>query len=58
MRNKIVVTIGGRDYTMVAVEDEEYVRKCAEHVDQQLKQVSSGRVQARLTMVPCSRRDW
>ena len=44
MRNKIVVTIGGRDYTMVAVEDEEYVRKCAEHVDQQLKQVSSGRL--------------
>ena len=42
MRNKVVVTIGGRDYTMVAVEDEEYVRQCAQHVDQQLKQISSG----------------
>ena len=42
MRNKVVVTIGGRDYTMVAVEDETYVRQCAEHVDQQIKQVSSG----------------
>ena len=42
MRNKVVVTIAGREYTMVAVEDEAYVRKCAEHVDQQLKQVLSG----------------
>ena len=34
MKNKITVTIGGRDYTMVAVEDEAYVRRCAELVDQ------------------------
>ena len=39
MKNKIVVTIGGRDYTMVAVEDGAYVRRCAELVDQQLREV-------------------
>lgn len=42
MRNKVVVTIAGREYTMVAVEDETYVRRCADLVDQQLKQISSG----------------
>lgn len=42
MKNKITVTIGGRDYTMVAVEDEAYVRRCAELVDQQIKEVSAG----------------
>lgn len=41
MKNKITVTIGGRDYTMVAVEDEAYVRRCAELVDQQIREVSA-----------------
>ena len=41
MKNKITVTIGGRDYTMVAVEDEAYVRRCAELVDQQIKEISA-----------------
>ena len=36
MKNKVVVTIAGRDYTMVAVEDEAYVRRCAAQVDGQL----------------------
>ena len=40
MRNRVVVTIGGKDYTMVAVEDEGYVRRCAALVDQQLRQVT------------------
>ncbi len=40
MKNRIVVTIGGKDYTMVAVEDESYVRRCAALVDQQLREVS------------------
>ena len=44
MKNKIVVTIGDRDYTMLAVEDEAYVRRCAAHVDQQLKPLLSGRL--------------
>ena len=40
MRNRIVVNIGGKDYTMVAVEDEGYVRRCAALVDQQLQEVT------------------
>ena len=40
MRNKIVVNIGGRDYTLVAAEDEVYVRRCAELVNQQLQEVT------------------
>ena len=41
MKNTIKVTIGGRDYNMVAVEDEGYVRRCAELVDQQIREVSA-----------------
>ncbi len=44
MKNKVVVTIADRDYTMVAVEDEAYVRKCASHVNDQLREVSSSRI--------------
>ena len=44
MKNKVVVTIAGRDYTMVAVEDEAYVRKCASHVDAQLREISGSRL--------------
>ena len=44
MKNKVVVTIAGRDYTMVAVEDETYVRRCAAHVDGQIREVSSIRL--------------
>ena len=39
MKNKVVVTIGGKDYTMVAAEDEEYVRRCAQLVDRHLAEV-------------------
>ena len=42
MKNRIVVTIGGRDYTMVAAENEEYVRRCAELVDRQIQEVGEG----------------
>ena len=44
MKNKVVVTISGRDYTMVAVEDEAYVRRCASHVDAQLREINSSRL--------------
>lgn len=44
MRNKVVVTIAGRDYTMVAVEDEAYVRRCAAHVDGQLREIMNSRI--------------
>ena len=40
MKNRVVVTIGGKDYTMVAVEDEGYVRRGAALVAQQLRQVT------------------
>ena len=42
MRNKVVVTIGGKDYTMVAAENEGYVRKCAALVDGQLCEILAG----------------
>lgn len=42
MRNKVVVTIGAKNYTMVAAEDEDYVRRCAELVDKQIEEVSAG----------------
>lgn len=42
MRNKVVVTIGGKNYTMVASEDEGYVQKCAALVDKHLGEVSAG----------------
>ena len=44
MKNKVVVTIADREYTMVAVEDEAYVRKCADHVDAQLRELSGARI--------------
>ena len=45
MKNKVTVSIAGQEYTMVAVEDESYVRKVASHVDGQLREVlSSGRL--------------
>ena len=44
MKNKVVVTIADRDYTMVAVEDENYVRKCAAYADQQLREIANSRI--------------
>ena len=37
MRNHITVTIAEQDYTLVAAEDEAYVRKVAAHVDSQVR---------------------
>ena len=42
MRNKVVVTIGGKEYTMIAAEDGDYVRRCAGLVDKHLSEVSAG----------------
>ena len=39
MKNKVTVSIAGQEYTMVAVEDEAYVRRVAGHVDGQLREV-------------------
>ena len=50
MKNKISVMIGGQEYTMVAVENEEYVKQCAAHVDEQLKELND----ARLSLADCA----
>lgn len=39
MRNRVTVTIDGREYNIIAAEDEAYVRKVAAHVDSQMKTV-------------------
>lgn len=39
MKNKVTVSIAGQEYTMVAAEDEAYVRKVAAFVDGQLREV-------------------
>ena len=44
MKNKVAVTIGGREYTMVAAEDEAYVQRCAALVDKQLREIMGGRL--------------
>ena len=44
MKNTIAVTIAGQEYTMVAVEDEAYVQKCAALVDKQLRDIMGGRL--------------
>ena len=42
MKNKITVSIAGQEYTMVAEEAENYVKRCAELVDAQVRGVMSG----------------
>ena len=45
MKNKITVSITGQEYTMVAAEGEDYVRRVAAHVDSQMREVlSQGRL--------------
>ena len=44
MRNHITVTIAGQEYTIVAAEEENYVRRVAGHLDNKVQEVlSSGR---------------
>ena len=39
MKNKITVSIAGQEYTMVAAEGEDYVRRVAAHVDAKIQEV-------------------
>lgn len=39
MSNRVTVTIDGRVYTLIAAEEEAYVRKVAAHADSQIKAV-------------------
>ena len=42
MKNKITVSIAGQEYTMVAEEGEDYVKRCAALVDSQVRDVMNG----------------
>ncbi len=42
MKNRITVTIADHEYTLVAEEDESYIRRVAQFVDQQIEQVQAG----------------
>jgi len=40
MQNRVTVTVGGLNYTLLAVEDENYVHRVAAYVNDRLKQTS------------------
>lgn len=42
MSNRVTVTVDGRSYTLIAVEDEAYVQKVAAYVDDQVKDAIHG----------------
>ena len=42
MRKNIAVTIAGQEYTLVASEEERYIRKVAAHVDEKVQEVQEG----------------
>ena len=39
IENRVVVTIGGRGYTILAEEGEQYIHKVAKHVDEKVQQM-------------------
>jgi len=41
MQNRITVTVRGQDYTLLAVEDEAYVRQVAAYVDAKIAETSA-----------------
>lgn len=51
MQNRITVTVQGRQYTLLAAEDREYVQRVAAYVDEKLAQTAS---QAGMAMVDCA----
>ena len=42
MQNRITVTVKGKSYTLLAVEDEAYVKRVAAYVDNKLSEISGG----------------
>ena len=42
MQNRVTVTIAGQNYTLLAVEDQEYVEKVAAHVDAKIRECMHG----------------
>lgn len=51
MQNRVTVTIGGQNYTLLAVEGEEYVRKVAALVNERLNETAAA---GKLTQVDCA----
>ena len=51
MKNRVAVSIAGREYTFTASEDESYVRRVAAFVDQKLAEVSQA---ARISPLDCA----
>lgn len=41
MQNRVTVTVKGKNYTLLAVEDEVYVKRVAAYVDSKLKETNS-----------------
>lgn len=39
MKNRVVVSICGREYTILATEDERYIHKVAAHVDEKIQEM-------------------
>ena len=42
MKNRVTVTIAGREYNLIAVEDDGYVQKVAAYVDGQISEATGG----------------
>lgn len=51
MQNRITVTVQGRQYTLLAAEDQEYVQRVAAYVDEKLARTAG---QAGMAMVDCA----
>lgn len=51
MQNRITVTIGGQNYTLLAIEGEEYVRRVAALVNDKLSQTAAD---SKLAQVDCA----
>ena len=49
--NRVTVTIDGKAYTIIAEEDESYIRRSAELVD---KSIAETKAQSRLSSVDCA----
>lgn len=45
MKNKITVSVAGQEYTLMSMDEADYVQRVAAHVDEQVRQISeSGRI--------------
>ncbi len=51
MKNRVTVVVGGQEYTLLAVEGDDYVQRVAAYVDEKLKETLQG---SKLAMVDCA----